>query len=477
MYVGLTDLSLRKNTTASGASGAGSAWSPANLFLSAEQGWWLDSSDRATMYQDTAGTTPVTALEQFVGKWLDKSGRTNHFTATSNGARPTYSARYNEWTATRDLTNGVWTKTGSNCTLAVGITPPTTRTNEPVFLLQEDTSNGLHRLSRATTVEHTAATKASVVSVKGAGAGFLKAACTSGAFSIEFYVNLSTGAVTNTTNTGLIGVFSKVIDAGNGWWHVCVGATSNTTTMTIQWGLASAAGTESYLGNGVNGVYLTSPDFRWTWESPYNLPASENLNIPGYQWVNTATDYDSNGFPTYVNFNGTSYMSAGDVAGARASVMSFMWGAITINNAARGDWFSSGNAAAAGTTNWIVGHNGAGGGTASIQVFARTPGTAVAMTGSNSGNNDGVATIGGIRFDGVNQTALFEAQAAGTAAANVLGTDSTTGFFLGGSSNAGSMQNGVIGRIYQLVARAATSDDATITLMNRYSGRKMGEIF
>lgn len=36
-------------------------------------GAWFDPSDLSTLYQDGAGTTPVTAVEQPVGLMLDKS--------------------------------------------------------------------------------------------------------------------------------------------------------------------------------------------------------------------------------------------------------------------------------------------------------------------------------------------------------------------------------------------------------------------
>ena len=38
-----------------------------------DNGAWFDPEDMSTMYQDSTGTTPVTALEQPVGLWLDKS--------------------------------------------------------------------------------------------------------------------------------------------------------------------------------------------------------------------------------------------------------------------------------------------------------------------------------------------------------------------------------------------------------------------
>jgi hypothetical protein len=51
----------------------GSAFSPISLFAASEPGVWYDPSDLTTMFQDAAGTTPVTAVEQPVGLRLDKS--------------------------------------------------------------------------------------------------------------------------------------------------------------------------------------------------------------------------------------------------------------------------------------------------------------------------------------------------------------------------------------------------------------------
>ena len=45
----------------------------ASLFSAGEQGAWYDPSDLTTLFTDSAGTTPVTAVEQFVGLMLDKS--------------------------------------------------------------------------------------------------------------------------------------------------------------------------------------------------------------------------------------------------------------------------------------------------------------------------------------------------------------------------------------------------------------------
>lgn len=50
----------------------GGGFSPTSLFLAGEQGFIYDPSDFSTLYQDAAGTVPVTAAGQSVGLVLDK---------------------------------------------------------------------------------------------------------------------------------------------------------------------------------------------------------------------------------------------------------------------------------------------------------------------------------------------------------------------------------------------------------------------
>lgn len=58
------------------------------LFSNSEVGVWYDPSDFSTMFTDSAGTTPVTAVGQVVGKILDKSGNGFHATQATSTARP-----------------------------------------------------------------------------------------------------------------------------------------------------------------------------------------------------------------------------------------------------------------------------------------------------------------------------------------------------------------------------------------------------
>jgi hypothetical protein len=66
-----------------------SGFDPATLFASSQKGFWYDPSDLSTLFQDTAGTTPVTTSGQSVGKMLDKSGNGAHI-VFQNTNLPTY---------------------------------------------------------------------------------------------------------------------------------------------------------------------------------------------------------------------------------------------------------------------------------------------------------------------------------------------------------------------------------------------------
>ena len=70
----------------------GGGFNPASLFANGEQGAFYDPSDLRTLFQDEAGTTPVTDPGQTVGLMLDKSGNDNHATQPAAESRPVYQA-------------------------------------------------------------------------------------------------------------------------------------------------------------------------------------------------------------------------------------------------------------------------------------------------------------------------------------------------------------------------------------------------
>lgn len=68
----------------------GEGFTPFVLFSGGESGAWFDPSDISTLYQDAAGTTPVTSTGQAVALMLDKSGRGNNATQSITLSRPIY---------------------------------------------------------------------------------------------------------------------------------------------------------------------------------------------------------------------------------------------------------------------------------------------------------------------------------------------------------------------------------------------------
>lgn len=73
-------------------SAGGGGFSPRSLFGPGEQGGWYDPSDISTLFQDTAGTVPVTAPGQPVGRVNDKSPNANHLLQATAASRPIYQA-------------------------------------------------------------------------------------------------------------------------------------------------------------------------------------------------------------------------------------------------------------------------------------------------------------------------------------------------------------------------------------------------
>ena len=92
-------------------------FSPSQLFAQGEIGAWYDPSDMTTLFQDAAGTTPVTAVEQPVGLIQDKSGNGNHASQSTSASRPVLSARVNLFLNSATLSTQNVTTVATNYTL------------------------------------------------------------------------------------------------------------------------------------------------------------------------------------------------------------------------------------------------------------------------------------------------------------------------------------------------------------------------
>ncbi len=69
------------------------------------RGFMLDFTDTAQLYQDSAGSTPLTTAGQFIGKIADLSAVGNHFTQGTTGRLPTWTTTGGYACAAFDGTN------------------------------------------------------------------------------------------------------------------------------------------------------------------------------------------------------------------------------------------------------------------------------------------------------------------------------------------------------------------------------------
>lgn len=432
-------------TTGPGIGGGGS-FTPALWFLASEQGIWLDPSDMSTLFQDTAGTTPVTAVEQPVGRILDKSGNGNHATQATTASRPVLSARKNWLLASEDFSAAVWGK------ITITIVANSAAASDGSITadkLVPAATNAVHMVyANAAGVTVAAGQRwTGSVDLKADGCGFCYVEVHGGAAK-GFCVNLTTGAITD-ASAGLIA--GTVENLGNGWWRANV--TEDTAAVYVYLQLyprAAAGGAAPWLGDGINGVLMSRAQL-------------EAGPVPtAYQRVTTATDYDSVGFPHYakldrVDDNITAAAGGGGTTGI------IICAAIRASGAgnARTIWSdrgtNTGYRLSINASNQLV--LSAGNGTAHTEVIGPTitAGTDYVVAGWHDGTNLNVQLNAGVA----------------TSAAFGTATAGTAGFTIGRDNGAASGYYG--DRIYEIVYRkddTSSAGDRTslITYMAEQAG-------
>jgi len=398
---------------------ANGSFSPAALFSAGEVGAWYDPSDFSTMFQDSTGVTPVTAVEQPVGLILDKSkslavgterisngnfstdtvwskgagwtisggaaqwgggadafiqqlititdgwykitftvtGRTigtvdlrvinnlgvtlygaptngtfvvyaygstsganvafrsvslnagaavsnvsavavagNHASQATSASRPVLSARVNLLTYSEQFNNAAWSK--------LNITAPVNSVTGPTG------SATVSKISEtnAVTAYHQAYQTAAGSALEFVASVYLKAAertaatilvrdAPAGVNFVRVGFDLLGGTVGTQAQDGSGFTYSASIsNAGNGWWLCTVRASRAASYNGVMFIEIGDNVTRQYTGTTGSGFYAWGADLRVT---------NDGVGIPAYQRINAATDYDTNGFPLYLAFDGT----------------------------------------------------------------------------------------------------------------------------------------------------------------------------
>lgn len=307
----------------------GLPFSPSVLFAAGEQGAWYDPSDYSTLFQDVAGTTPVTAVEQFVRLMRDKSGRGNHATAPSDPARPILRARYNLLTYSEQFNNAYWTKGDSSAANTTATTDPLGGTTADK--LTENTATNFHDVYVTSGVTLSAVSYTLSIYVKKAERTKVRVSLATAAlaFGGGVRVDLNAGTIDSVINYGAhTGATATVAPSGNDWYRISLSITGTAALYYPAVAIVIGASTEIYTGDGTSGLYLWGADLRAT---------NDALNQPAYQRVAAATDYDTNGFLPYLEFNGSTWsMSAAAIDFSGTDKMTVFAGVRKLSDAATG---------------------------------------------------------------------------------------------------------------------------------------------
>ena len=414
-------------------------FSPASLFRNAEQGVWYDPSDFTTLFQDSAGTTPVTAVEQPVGKILDKSGRGNHATQATSASRPLLSARVN---------------------LCVYSEFPSGVADAQLYLgFATSTLSGYSGALVCTNLPGPAYAYKTTGLPTNAGTYYIRAV-----------VKMADGlapSLPSSDPASALNDFSFVIGGLSA--AATLGTEISPGVFVIYGSILTSGG-----NNGRYGIQRLSGGARRSFTvTAYSVVPANQAGLP-YQRVNTATDYDTAGFPTYLKFDGIDdSLATASIDFTSTDKMTVFAGVRKLSDAANGKIVELGlNADTTNSTfqleapsnmafNRYFGFSSRG--TATQYAFYTTADgaspTTVVATGLSSISGDSVA----LRRNGV--------QVASSTADQGTGNYANAPLYIG---RRGGTTLPLNGHLYSLIVRGAQSSASQITSAESYVNSKTG---
>lgn len=274
-----------------GSSG-GAASIIAGLFAQGQQGFWLPFTYFASLSQDSAGTLSYTALEQPVGRVLDRSGRGNHATQPTSTARGAVSARVNAVLNTDS--SPAWGYAGSRFSVgakdADGGWPLTALINQSSSLAAVNTDYpiGSGAVTDATIVRS--------IELQAGTASFVRFGAASGTDAVV--VDLVTKAIVS--NAGAHP--ATVVPLADNWvrvefWSSRASFSASVLSNYLAWGLSSSGGAIDASGQIGSTIKVRKPSYS-------RQALGHTAPVPFQRVGATPTDYDAVGFPKYLRLDG-----------------------------------------------------------------------------------------------------------------------------------------------------------------------------
>lgn len=455
------------------------------LFAAGEQGVWYDPSDLSTLFQDSAGTVPVTAVEQPVGLMLDKSkGLVLGPELVTNGGFDSVA----DWTLASYAaisggllnvgTSGAGVFASQPASVVAGKTYIVTFTltvlsgSNNVSPAVGGTLSSIIRNATGTYTECIVAGGTGTVHMQGRNSGVTN--CTIDNISVK---ELPGNHATQATSTKRPVLSAKV----NLLTGSAALATQSVATAAIPYTLKqTGTGTITLSGTSTAGPLVGPGTLTFTpTAGTLTLTVSGSVTeaqletgsvATRYQWVNTVADYDTVGFPKYLKFDGVDdSMSTASINFTATDKMTVVAGLRKLSDAAEGLVFetSADAGANAGAIYFKTPHlttatlRFLSGGTAFTTVIAVGLTAPVSCVASAKMNIS--AALLNVRVNGV--------QSATSAATQGTGNYGNYPLFIGSRNNSIYFFNG---NIYSLIIRGALSTDAQIINAETYVNSKTG---
>ena len=554
-------------------------FNPISWFLKGEPGAWYDPSDLTTLFQDSAGTTPVTAVEQPVGLMLDKSrglalgaelvtngdfsngatgwtqsgtgewiftngkaectagtgdskfyqicfntnkyyvlefdltytsgilqvnndgvinllsyssgttsgrkrvyfypsaGQTlgfrqvgfvgsidnisvkqiagNHafqgdLTTGAAAKRPMLSARVNLLTKTEDFSdNVIWIK-------GAFTSPTAGKIVENTQSIAESSTHQCYQSSTVTATHYTAS-----IQVKPAGRDWCAFRLDNGTAEYAYF---------NLTGAGSPGTISSVYTASSidllpdGYYKLTLTrAATGPIFFTVIMG-STGNNIVTYQGDGVSGYFVKNADLR---------PTNSGALLPPYQRVNTASDYDTVGFPLYLKANGTSSaMSTNSIDFTATDKMTVVTGVRKLSDATRGIIFEFGSAGILG--GFFVGAPPAASDPRYSCQFIGTLSSGGTSSGVHVAPETNVITITDTISDSLVQIRINQLFETSNTTSQGTGNFGNYPLYLFARAGTSVWFNG---QFYGAIIRGAQSDTASVTQTENYMATKTGITF
>lgn len=473
-----------------------SLFSPLSLFANGEQGAWYDPSDLTTLFQDSAGTTPVTAVEQPVGLMLDKSkglvmgpelvvsqDLTNAQWAqlpatpasTTTATTLTFGGQFSGRADTISVTSGKTylfsfevRRVSGNTNLRIYY-DSIQQTNGAVDFTVDGNWKTVSRVVFATSTlvdfgwqDRNASGHGTIelrnISVRELPGNHAFQSTSASRPVLSARVNLLTATnVLSTQSVTTVATTYKLFFAGTGAITLTGTATGVYTAGTYT--VTCTAGT---LIATVAGL-VTQADLR---------VSNDDVGIPAYQRVNTSTDYDTAGFPLYLKTDGVDdWMRTNSINFTSTDKMTVWAGVRKLSDAAAGMFLEL--SASVGVNNgtfyisapetgatYGIRTRGTVDATGYNHATFTAPLTNVLVTSLNNGGSGGTATnCVASRFNGVANTT------GGTSSVTTAGNFGNYPLYLfrrGGTSLPFN------GRMYGLILRGAQSTASQIASGETY---------